>query len=610
MRALLERLFIHSRITAWVLERRRSFHTTRCLARLLRMHLVESCFSMPTLLMQLFLVNGGSPTVRKQLQAWLLLPTLVSATRLPLVVHLQMDSRQLLSPSGQPPANSDSAQCMWSCSTSICPGTSALISAWYVLGLGWCCLFLHSNGPGDNALELVVFLVTFTVLLLANVGLCTYALVAIGSPHHAFAGAADAATAAAAAVAVEPSARSADSGVEGGTGAVAPPPPSAATAQAVTAGAAAARVEDFFQQLRPFGGLPEQVLMRLPTFKHGSGGEHQFPFGPTCSICLVDFETGDELRELPCRHIFHTDCIDLWLREHRNCPLRCPPFYHYPRRTRPSSRLASSTFRAFVGQAAQVGASHEEALQGTDVLEATRSITPNATQEQPPLSQVRLSAGRLRTLPPLGLPSADDALPTSPARRRANRAEHGMDGQESHGGAQGSRRSRAGQRASRRMVSTLRNFDDFAPATLGSSNGRRRSRSQRAAEAPSRRTRRSDNGPRTRSLTAAELLRQGRAHRNDSDSDSSASSQAWSIRSARGSMPGSEEDGDDDCSDSDRESTASSISPAREPHQAVTGPPPNTLAMGSPETQTAWAAALAASGAAPPANGRRQTLAL
>jgi len=42
---------------------------------------------------------------------------------------------------------------------------------------------------------------------------------------------------------------------------------------------------------------------------------------PPCSICLSLFENGDELRILPCRHRFHSECIDQWFRSHRTCPM-------------------------------------------------------------------------------------------------------------------------------------------------------------------------------------------------------------------------------------------------------------------------------------------------
>ncbi|KAH6591372.1 hypothetical protein BASA50_008726 [Batrachochytrium salamandrivorans] len=41
-----------------------------------------------------------------------------------------------------------------------------------------------------------------------------------------------------------------------------------------------------------------------------------------CAICLDDFVVGSRVRELPCRHIFHSLCIDPWLLKHnRLCPI-------------------------------------------------------------------------------------------------------------------------------------------------------------------------------------------------------------------------------------------------------------------------------------------------
>jgi hypothetical protein len=40
-----------------------------------------------------------------------------------------------------------------------------------------------------------------------------------------------------------------------------------------------------------------------------------------CSICLVEFESGCELRQLPCKHYYHLACIDQWLTLNTTCPL-------------------------------------------------------------------------------------------------------------------------------------------------------------------------------------------------------------------------------------------------------------------------------------------------
>ena len=35
---------------------------------------------------------------------------------------------------------------------------------------------------------------------------------------------------------------------------------------------------------------------------------------PSCSVCIDKFEeTDEELRKLPCNHVFHKDCIIPWL---------------------------------------------------------------------------------------------------------------------------------------------------------------------------------------------------------------------------------------------------------------------------------------------------------
>lgn len=42
---------------------------------------------------------------------------------------------------------------------------------------------------------------------------------------------------------------------------------------------------------------------------------------PHCSICLSEYEEGEQLVCLPCKHVYHEDCISSWCTNHIRCPL-------------------------------------------------------------------------------------------------------------------------------------------------------------------------------------------------------------------------------------------------------------------------------------------------
>jgi hypothetical protein len=71
----------------------------------------------------------------------------------------------------------------------------------------------------------------------------------------------------------------------------------------------------------PIGATPEQIKKNttiLAYIKDTSLPEQETE---RCTVCLVDFESDDEVRQMNCNHIFHTECIDRWLMYNKKCPV-------------------------------------------------------------------------------------------------------------------------------------------------------------------------------------------------------------------------------------------------------------------------------------------------
>ncbi|GAA0159210.1 hypothetical protein Leryth_027376 [Lithospermum erythrorhizon] len=66
-------------------------------------------------------------------------------------------------------------------------------------------------------------------------------------------------------------------------------------------------------------GLEEGAIRAIPIleFKKDEKVENA-----ECTVCLNEFQENERLRSIPnCSHMFHIDCIDVWLQNNANCPL-------------------------------------------------------------------------------------------------------------------------------------------------------------------------------------------------------------------------------------------------------------------------------------------------
>ncbi|KAK8623076.1 hypothetical protein V6N13_117969 [Hibiscus sabdariffa] len=80
-------------------------------------------------------------------------------------------------------------------------------------------------------------------------------------------------------------------------------------------------------------GASDDQISSLPSWKYKAINtnlelEHDWDCNPRnakedpeCCICLAKYKDKEEVRQLPCSHMFHLKCVDQWLRIISCCPL-------------------------------------------------------------------------------------------------------------------------------------------------------------------------------------------------------------------------------------------------------------------------------------------------
>ncbi|XP_005161046.1 E3 ubiquitin-protein ligase ARK2C isoform X2 [Danio rerio] len=67
--------------------------------------------------------------------------------------------------------------------------------------------------------------------------------------------------------------------------------------------------------------FPHKYKKRKPLDLKFCENDEESDVDEKCTICLSMLEDGEDVRRLPCMHLFHQACVDQWLATSRKCPI-------------------------------------------------------------------------------------------------------------------------------------------------------------------------------------------------------------------------------------------------------------------------------------------------
>ncbi|XP_029367152.1 E3 ubiquitin-protein ligase RNF165-like isoform X2 [Echeneis naucrates] len=67
--------------------------------------------------------------------------------------------------------------------------------------------------------------------------------------------------------------------------------------------------------------FPHKYKKRIPQDLKMCLEDEELDTDEKCTICLSMLEDGEDVRRLPCMHLFHQACVDQWLATSRKCPI-------------------------------------------------------------------------------------------------------------------------------------------------------------------------------------------------------------------------------------------------------------------------------------------------
>ena len=75
------------------------------------------------------------------------------------------------------------------------------------------------------------------------------------------------------------------------------------------------------EEIEIFMKKRDQFILELDEFQYKHLTKYSALKEDKCAICLLKYKGVDIIKEFPCKHIFHKNCIFKWLKTSNYCPL-------------------------------------------------------------------------------------------------------------------------------------------------------------------------------------------------------------------------------------------------------------------------------------------------
>jgi hypothetical protein len=74
--------------------------------------------------------------------------------------------------------------------------------------------------------------------------------------------------------------------------------------------------------------VPEEIINQLPIIEFTAENQEKFSEeNKTCTVCMCNYEVGEQYLMLECLHRYHVPCVKEWFKQKNTCPVCKEPVF-------------------------------------------------------------------------------------------------------------------------------------------------------------------------------------------------------------------------------------------------------------------------------------------